>query len=152
MMRQPQRTTLFPYTTLFRSVTLDDWGIASPSSLRAYWKPFQFVRRIVRREKIERIHCGRLLPEGWLAMWLKKLYGIPFVCYVHGEDANPENCGDSDGVLSSRQLRLMTRMVVNNAQCIVANSRNSARIMTQHWGMLPERVRLLHPEIGRAHV
>lgn len=128
-------------------LTLKDWGIVGPSALHAYGKAFAFVRKLVRREKIERIHCGRLLPEGWIAMWLKKLYGIPFVCYVHGEDANPLATGESDGVLSSRQLRLMTKMVVANAQCIVANSRNSARIMTEHWNMIPERVHLLHPGV-----
>jgi phosphatidyl-myo-inositol dimannoside synthase len=128
-------------------LTLGDWGITTPSALRAYAKAFSFVRKIVRREKIERIHCGRLLPEGWIAMWLKKLYGIPFVCYVHGEDANPDTTGESDGVLFSRQLRLMTKAVVKNAECIIANSRNSARIMTEHWNMIPERVHLLHPGV-----
>jgi phosphatidylinositol alpha-1,6-mannosyltransferase len=32
------------------------------------------------------IHAGDLYPPGVIALWLKRLFGIPFVAYCHGED------------------------------------------------------------------
>ena len=48
-------------------LTLGDWGICSLRGFRGYGKAYRAVRRIVKREKIDRIHCGRMLPEGWIA-------------------------------------------------------------------------------------
>lgn len=126
-------------------LTLADWGLASFPSAVAYWRAFRAVRDLVCHRKIERIHCGRCIPEGWLALWLKKLYGIPYDCYVHGEDANAASSGAADGVLSSRQLRWMTKQVLANVDRVIANSRNSARIVQDQWGVPTERVQLLHP-------
>src|SRR2546422_1635122 len=36
MIRRPPRSTLFPYTTLFRSRSAEDWS--SPSSARPIWR------------------------------------------------------------------------------------------------------------------
>ncbi len=126
-------------------LTLADWGMASWSSASAYWRAFRAVHDLVRTRKIERIHCGRCVPEGWIALGLKKLYGIPYDCYVHGEDANAASSGAADGVLSSRQLKWMTKQVLANVDRVIANSRNSARIVQEQWGVPAERVQLLHP-------
>ena len=126
-------------------LTMPDWGLLSWSGLRRYWKTFRAVRRIVRERQIDRIHCGRLLPCGFIALLLNKLDGIPFSCFVHGEDANAVSSGVADGVLCSRQLRWMTRQVMNSVNMIIANSRNSARIAREQWGLPTARVQLLHP-------
>ena len=126
-------------------LTLSDWGLASWAGLSGYWRLFRTIRKIVRERGIDRIHCGRCLPCGFVGLMLNKIDGIPFSCYVHGEDANAVSVGASDGVLSSRQLRWMTRQVMNSVSTIIANSRNSARIATEQWGLPDERVKLLHP-------
>lgn len=126
-------------------LTWPDWGLASWSGLSNYWHAFRAVRRIVRERGIEHIHCGRCLPEGFVALLFNKLDGIPFSCYVHGEDANAVSSGVADGVLSSRQLRWMTRQVLSSVSSIIANSHNSARIAREQWGLPANRVQLLHP-------
>lgn len=126
-------------------LTLPDWGLASWAGISGYWRLFRIIRQIVRERGIDRIHCGRCLPCGFVALMLNKLDGIPFSCYVHGEDANAVSLGAADGVLCSRQLRWMTRQVMNSVSTIIANSRNSARIATEQWGLPEERVQLLHP-------
>lgn len=126
-------------------LTLSDWGLASWTGFSGYWRLFRTLRKIVRERGIDRIHCGRCLPCGFVALMLNKLDGIPFSCYVHGEDANAVSLGAADGVLSSRQLRWMTRQVMNSVSTIIANSRNSARIAIEQWGLPAERVKLLHP-------
>ena len=126
-------------------LTLADWGLTSISSLKAYWRAFWDLARLAKARRIDRIHCGRCVPEGWIALGLKRVYGIPFDCYVHGEDANAASSGAADGVLSSRQLRWMTKQVMRQADGFIANSRNSARIVIDQWGVPSDRVRLLHP-------
>ena len=126
-------------------LSLQDWGLASWAGFSGYWRLFRTIRKIVRERGIDRIHCGRCLPCGFVALMLNKLDGIPFSCYVHGEDANAVSLGTADGVLSSRQLRWMTRQVMNSVSTIIANSRNSARIAIEQWGLPAERVKLLHP-------
>lgn len=126
-------------------LTFADWGLASWCGLSDYWRAFRAVRQIVKSRGIEHIHCGRCLPEGLIALMVNKLDGIPFSCYVHGEDANAVSLGAADGVLSSRQLRWMTRQVMISTSAVIANSRNSARIASGQWGLPAERVKLLHP-------
>ena len=126
-------------------LTMPDWGLLSWAALRSYWRTYRAVRRIVRERGIDEIHCGRLLPCGFVALLLHKLDGIPFSCYVHGEDANAVSSGAADGVLCSRQLRWMTRQVMNSVKTIIANSQNSARIAREQWGLPAERIQLLHP-------
>lgn len=128
-------------------LTMNDWGFCSPTGLRQYWRVLREVHRLVRRHEITRLHCGRCLPEGWIALAIKKLIGIPYSCYVHGEDANAKSVGADDGVLSSRQLRWMTRNVLHGAESIIANSRNSAQIATEQWNLDDDRVHLLHPGV-----
>lgn len=124
---------------------LADWGMLSFRSASAYWRLFREVARLVQEHKIERIHCGRCVPEGWIALAIKKAYGIPFDCYVHGEDANAASSGAADGVLSSRQLRWMTKQVLSHVDRVIANSHNSARIVREQWHVPSERVEILHP-------
>src|SRR5580704_4084202 len=47
--------------------------------------------------------------------------------------------------MSSRQLRWITRNVMNEASFLVANSHNSERILLDEWDIPPERIRLLYP-------
>jgi len=54
--------------------------------------PTDFSARIARNtqlilaEDVRAIHCGRCLPEGFLAYLLNRWTGTPYLVYVHGED------------------------------------------------------------------
>ena len=128
-------------------LTFSDWGILSIGAIRDYWRAFRNIERIVKTEGIVRIHCGRLLPEGWVARIIKQRHQIPYVCYVHGEEANTTCRGQSAGVLSSRQLRWMTRKVTSDADFVIANSENTKRILMQQWHLPSRRIRLMYPGV-----
>ncbi len=128
-------------------LTLPDWGLASLRGLRGYWRAFRALRRLVKAEGVTRVHCGRCVPEGWLALLLKRFYGLPYLCYAHGEEVKRAPSGEGFGVLSSRQLCWMTRKVLRGADFIIANSRNTEQILRGEWGMPAERVRLLYPGV-----
>jgi phosphatidylinositol alpha-1,6-mannosyltransferase len=120
-------------------LTLRAWGLRSLSGLRGYWRAIRSLRRVVRREAVDVIHCGRCLPEGLMGRALKGLTGTPYVCYVHGEDVNAAS--------TSRELTWLTRHVFRGAAYVIANSRNTGRIVCDEWSLLPERVALLHPGV-----
>ena len=119
-----------------------DWrkthGIIDLAGARDHARAFLAVRRIVRQHAITRVHCARLVPEGWIAWILKKLYGLPFMCYVHGEELNKGQ---------GRQIGWMMRPVLRHTEFLVANSRNTSRVLRDVWNVHPDRIRLLHPGV-----
>lgn len=120
-------------------LTLDQWGIRSVRALRGYWSLFRKIRRIVREENVTTIHCGRCLPEGWLAYLFKKFHGIPYVCYIHGEDV--------ESAASSRELSWMVRRILDQSNCLIANSENTADLLTGGWKVREKQIRVLHPGV-----
>lgn len=121
------------------NLTMPDWGIRSWSAARDYWRLFRELRSLIARENITEIHCGRCLPEGWLAFLLSKVSGIPYISYVHGEDV--------ESAATSRELSWMTHRVLRNASFLVANSQNTARLLTDNWQLSDDHVRVLHPGV-----
>ncbi|MFM9963303.1 MAG: glycosyltransferase [Planctomycetaceae bacterium] len=120
-------------------LTKTQWGIARLDSVREYWRIAQTVRKLVKERGIQRLHCGRCLPEGWVAFLLKTFARLPYVCYVHGEDV--------ESAATSRELSWMTRRVLNNADFLVANSQNTLRLLTENWNVPESKVRLLYPGV-----
>jgi len=120
-------------------LTWNDWGLFSLRGMWNYGRAFERVHRLACRQAVGQIHCGRLLPEGWIARMVKKSTGRPYLCYVHGEEMG---CGET-----SRQLGWMMRRVLDDAQIVIANSQNSATILCDQWHVPPERVRVMHPGV-----
>jgi phosphatidyl-myo-inositol dimannoside synthase len=79
------------------------------------------------------------LPEGLLALALWCRHRIPFVCYCHGEDVNFFG--------TSRELSWLIRRIIGSTAFIIANSRNTQRILSEDWQVPAERVRMLHPGV-----
>lgn len=115
-------------------LTLTNWGLRG---WRTYWRAFRGLRRIVKREQVRMLHCGRTLPEGLVALMIRTWCRIPYLCFVHGEEMNY--------ALSSRELSWLARRVLKKAELVIANSRNTERLLREGWGLPPERVVLLHP-------
>lgn len=128
-------------------LTFSDWGVFNPKTLSWYWKVLQQLMKIVRAEQIDQIHCGRSLPEGWMAWMLKQGCGIPYVCYVHGEEVNKNYVGRPTGLLTSRQLRWMLKRVLSDADGLIANSRSTKRILMDDWGLPESRIHLMYPGV-----
>jgi phosphatidyl-myo-inositol dimannoside synthase len=126
-------------------LSFKDLGMFSFAGMKGYWKALRSLLALVRDHNIDQIHAGRCLPEGWLAWLLKQRHGIPYICYVHGEEVKLPVEGESHGVMSSRQLRFITRNVMDDASFLVANSHNTERILLDEWQIPKERIRLLYP-------
>jgi len=66
------------------------------------------------------VHCGRCLPEGVMALAVKMMSGIPYSCYVHGEDVTTA----ADGL----EYSWLVQRSVKNVSFVIANSQNTSRI------------------------
>jgi phosphatidyl-myo-inositol dimannoside synthase len=121
------------------SMQLPSWGLANRRSLPKYLGNYFRLSRMVRRKQIDQIHCGCLLPEGFWAWMLHRRLGIPYLCYVHGEEI---------GILrNSRELTWMMNRVLGSAQLVIANSRNTGKVLQDQCGVRTDQIRLLHPGV-----
>jgi phosphatidylinositol alpha-1,6-mannosyltransferase len=120
-------------------LTLRQWGLASFEGLRGYRRSLGRLRPLLKSERITMVHSGRNLPEGLLALALKCRRGIPYACYVHGEEVNTAS--------TSRELSWLTRRVLHGAAFLIANSRNTEQLLEVEWGLPAERIRVLHPGV-----
>jgi phosphatidylinositol alpha-1,6-mannosyltransferase len=119
-------------------LTLRNWGVSSISSIKAYLNLFSLLRTAVKIHNVVAIHCGTGLPEGLLGWVALKWFGIPYLCYVHGEELQIHN--------SSREYKLLSQLVYSNAQQIIVNSLNTQRMFSLHTGIV-DNVRLMYPGV-----
>src|SRR5947209_13799964 len=100
-------------------------GLVSPHGFAGYFRGIRNLWRIVRRERVRLLHCGRCLPEGWMALAVRRLTGVPYLLFVHGEEMNTAS--------TSRELTWMARRVLAGAKLVIANSRNTEAILRKEW-------------------
>jgi phosphatidylinositol alpha-1,6-mannosyltransferase len=115
------------------------WGLRSWRGLAGYFRVFRHLRQLMVSADVRALHCGRCLPEGFAAWLLHCWTGVPYLVYVHGEDATT--------AATSRELSWMVRRVFGGAQFLIANSRNTKSLLLEQWQLPDERVRLLYPGV-----
>lgn len=116
-----------------------DWGLMSIRSWIFYIKLFFATYKIVKRDNINVIHCGRCIPEGVIAFMLKKLLSIEYVVFIHGEDV--------ENAATSRSLTYIVKRVLQNADLLICNSKNSKRVLTAHWDVDITKVIIEYPGV-----
>ncbi len=115
------------------------WGLRSWTGLKGYLGSARRLRRLMWLEDVRMVHCGRVLPEGFTVWLLSWWTGIPYACFVHGEDVTT--------AATSRELSWMVKRVLRGARLIIANSNSTRQILLGEWGLEEGRVRLLHPGV-----
>lgn len=124
-------------------LTLPSWGLLDRGARRRFVSLLGTIGRLARARGVRRVQCGKCLPEGLFGLALLWLTRTPYSCFVHGEELTV--VGDS------RELLYLTRAVLGRAEFLIANSRNTAQLLTESWGVPPSRVKVVHPgvETGR---
>jgi phosphatidylinositol alpha-1,6-mannosyltransferase len=120
-------------------LTFPTWGLLSPQGVWHYGRTMRRLLHLVCSERIDVVHTGKSLPEGLLALMLRCLTGVPYLCYAHGEELNLAHF--------SREFRWSMRSVYRGARLVIANSRNTQRMLLEEWRLPPKRVRLLNPGV-----
>ncbi len=116
-------------------LSFSDLGLLSMASWKRYRSATAYVRGVMRRESLVAVRCGRLLPEGWIALRSKR----PYACFVQGEELNT--------YATSRQLTWMARRVLRRAVHLIACADNTARILEVRWQVPRQAIRVLHPGV-----
>jgi phosphatidylinositol alpha-1,6-mannosyltransferase len=80
-----------------------------------------------------------VVPEGWIALGLKRRLGIPYACYVHGEELAVYR--------QSRELSWMARRVLRSASRVIVNSHNTLAHLRAAWPESAARAAVIHPGV-----
>ena len=118
-------------------LAFESLGIIGKERMRRYLKTTWALRRIVTTEGVGIVHCGKCLPEGLLGWLVKRVTGVPYVCYAHGEELS----------FSGRELAWLRRRVFRGAKMVIANSRNTQRLLHDDWDVPETKLRLMHPGV-----
>lgn len=116
-----------------------NWGIWDPRGGFQYSRALVELSRLVHQARPDVIHCGKCLPEGLLALIVKRCTGIPYYCYAHGEELTL--------AATSRELTRLSRKVLRQATRVVANSQHTKEILVTRWGVSADRVAVMHPGV-----
>jgi phosphatidylinositol alpha-1,6-mannosyltransferase len=120
-------------------LTMRQWGLRSWTGLSGYWGATADLKRLIRKHGVGMIHCGRVLPEGVMALALKWRLGVKYLAYVHGEDVSTAR--------ESREHAFLVRRVLAGAELLIANSKNTRRILCGEWQVPEQKVRVLYPGV-----
>jgi len=120
-------------------LSFSSWGLWSLGGASRYGRTTLEVSRIVSRVLPDVIHCGKCLPEGLIASLVHRWYGIPFHCFVHGEELTLAG--------TSRELARLTRGVLRASAGVFANSRHTRDMLVNSWAVPEQRVTVMHPGV-----
>jgi phosphatidyl-myo-inositol dimannoside synthase len=130
--RSPLATTRLP-------LYFSNWGLWSAAGATHYARASLGLFRLVFSRRPDVIHCGKSLPEGLLALWVRRTLGIPYCCYAHGEELTLAE--------TTRELRRLNARVLAGAAKVFANSHHTGQLLTDEWAVPHDRVVVMHPGV-----
>lgn len=123
----------------FKYKKWSDWGLLSISGIIFYINLFIDTWKAIKKHEIDVIHCGRCIPEGFIAYLIKSTLNIPYYCYIHGEDV--------ENAATSRSFSWIVRRALKGADLLICNSENSKRVLLAHWDVNPELTTVITPGV-----
>lgn len=123
----------------FDRMSASSWGAISWQGAGYYYRLWKKLDTLVGEGAFDQVHCGRVIPEGLPALLNRFRRGVPYTCYVHGEDVEVAR--------TSREITLLTRIVLRYAERIVANSENTREILKKWWNLNDERLIVMTPGV-----
>ncbi len=123
----------------------DDTIVLSPhnqkffvSWLWPHWLPLLFiVKKIIKKEKIEKIEVGQILPIGTVALYFKKRFNIPYRLYTYGMDVT----------FAMRKLKLLKKILDNAEEIITISNFTKQKLLTA--GADENKIKIIEPQ---AHI
>lgn len=117
---------------------MSDWGLLDPRAAVQYARLALAVRAAARAHRIDMLHCGKVLPEGFVGYLVSRLTRIPYCVYAHGEEIGTGR--------SSRQLAWLMRRAYRGAHRVIANSENT-RGLLREFGVRDSRIVVFYPGV-----
>ncbi len=118
-------------------VSLKRYWWLKPESLAMYLKLFWTALKVVMSNKIDVVHAGRVLPEGFIAYLIARLSGKKVLIYAHGEEITTWR--------QSGKFKVM-RFTYQHADIVIANSEFTRKEL-EKIGVKPEKIILISPGV-----
>jgi phosphatidyl-myo-inositol dimannoside synthase len=99
---------------------------------------FWHVWRIIKKEKIDRIWVGQVLPVGTVIYFLSKIFKLPYFVTCHGNDLLRAKS-------HSRKFKL-AKKILNKAEFVEANTEFTKNILIKDYGLNENKVKVVYPE------
>lgn len=132
----------YPQHVVREDLNMASRGLLSLRGLKEYVRQARLIRRYVRKYQPRVIYAARPLNEGFACRLASLITGVPYACYVHGEDVNVAK--------TSRDLSMATNVVLRNAKAIIANSTFTRGLLVNEWSVPEKRVVLMNPGVDTA--
>lgn len=103
-----------------------------------HWLPLLFiVKKIIKREKIEKIEVGQILPIGTVALYFKKRFNIPYRLYTYGMDVT----------FAQRKPKLLKKILDNAEEIITISNFTKQKLLEA--GADESKIKIIEPQ---AHI
>lgn len=90
------------------------------------------------REKPDCLYVGEMFPVGVLGLWIRWLFGIPYIVFVYGEDLTK--------IIASGSWERISKTICRKADRVVTISRFTADLLVD-CGVNAQRIVLVHPGV-----
>lgn len=97
---------------------------------------FFYLKKIARKEKSDIVFVGQILPLGTVALFYKKIFGLPYAVFVHGMDIEMAK--------RRQRKRKLAKKILENAEFIIANSRYTKNLVINE-GIGGEKIEVVYP-------
>lgn len=104
--------------------------------LPVYARVLKEVWSIVRREKVNLLCIGELASGGWIGRACQRLFGIPYISYIHGEEITT--------AMPFRRFGQKRRQHLHQADGIVAVSEFTSQALQDLMGVPRDRIRVIN--------
>lgn len=104
--------------------------------LPLYLRVLKEVASIIRRERINILCIGELASSSWIGVACKRLFGIPYINYIHGEEITID--------MPYRRFGQKRREYLQQADGVVAVSEFTTQALVDLMGVPREKIRLIH--------
>ncbi len=118
---------------------LRSWTLLNYHNVFAYMRLLYHTSQVYYQTHSSVIHAARCIPEGFVCWMLNCILGIPYLCYVHGEDI--------EIAWRCREYYHLVKPTLRQAALLVANSRFTRNLLVHKWQVPSRRVRILHPGV-----
>ena len=132
----------YPQPIVREDLNMASRGMLSFRGLKDYWRQARLIQKSVRQFRPRMIYAARPLNEGLACRVASLMTGVPYACYVHGEDVNVAK--------TSRDLSMATNIVLRNAKALIANSTFTKGLLVNEWNVPDDRVVLMNPGVDTA--
>lgn len=116
---------------------LKSYSIIRKNFFPAWYRLFLYLPQILKKEKVKKIHISHILPLGYVAFVIKKIFGIRYLLYLHGYDLQL--------ALRNRWKRWLTEKIILNADRVIANSLWTKDRILKFMPDIEEKLTICHP-------